>query len=112
MALYPLHHALLQPLHYLTTSSLLISELHLLSAVLINLLLFAASPQAIILKACLWVGGAPLLALCSPILTWNITLARVPRWKLRRPGHTAEERKSLVDAVTELIKVQRAANAI
>lgn len=111
VSLYPLHHALLQPLHYLTTTSLLMSELHLLSAALINLLLLASSPQATILKACLWIGGVSLFVACGPVLHWNVTLARVPRWKLRRPGHTAEERKSLVDAVAEVINLQRAAGA-
>ncbi|KAK4500126.1 hypothetical protein PRZ48_008312 [Zasmidium cellare] len=111
VSLYPLHHALLQPLHYLTTTSLLISELHLLSAALINLLLLASSPQTTILKACLWIGGVSLFVACGPVLHWNVTLARVPRWKLRRPGHTAEERKSLVDAVSDIINLQRAAGA-
>ncbi|CAK4016109.1 Dolichol kinase sec59 [Lecanosticta acicola] len=111
VSLYPLHHALMVPLHYLTTTSLLISELHLLSAALINLLLLAESPQAVILKACLWVGGVSLFVICGPVLHWNVQLARIPRWKLRRPGHTAEERKSLVDAVSDLISLQRAAGA-
>lgn len=111
VTLYPLHQALLQPLQYLTTTSLLISELHLLSVVLINLLLFAHTPQTIIMKACLWIGGLSLFALTERVLHWNVTLARVPKWKLRRPGHTAEERKSLVDAVSDLIQVQRATAA-
>ncbi|KAK5173367.1 dolichol kinase [Saxophila tyrrhenica] len=111
VSLYPLHHALLAPLQYLTTTSLLISELHLLSVVLINLLLLAQSPQTVMLKACLWVGGVPLFLFCAPVLHWNVTLMRVPRWKLRRPGHTAEERKSLVDSVSELVNLQRATAA-
>ncbi|KAK4540280.1 hypothetical protein LTR36_009592 [Oleoguttula mirabilis] len=111
VTLYPLHHALLIPLHYLTTTSLLITELHLLSAALINLLLMAASPQMIILKACLWIGGVAMCVCCGPVLRWGVTLARVPRWKLRRPGHSAEERKPLVDAVSELISLQRASAA-
>ena len=112
VSLYPLHHALLQPLHYLTTTSLLISELHLLSAALINLLLLADSPQTNILKACLWVGGVTLLLACRSVLHWNVTLMRVPKWKLRRPGSTAEERKSLVDAVSDLVNLQRATAAL
>lgn len=106
--LYPLHQALLQPLQYLTTTSLLTSELHLLSAALINLLLLAKSPQAVMLKACLWMGGLPLFVMCSHILHWNVALMRVPNWKFRRQGRTAEERKSLIDAVTDLINLQRA----
>ena len=109
--LYPLHHALLVPLHYLTTTSLLVSELHLLSAALINLLFFASSPQMVTLMACLWIGGSALLLSCKSILRWNVTLARVPRWKLRRPGQSAEQRKPLVDAVSEFINLQRAASA-
>lgn len=111
VTLYPLHHALLQPLQYLTRTSLLASEVHLLSAVLINLLLLASSPQTVILKACLWLGGVMLFVLCGPVLHWNLTLVRIPRWKLRRDGHTAEERKSLVDAVSNLINIQRATTA-
>ena len=112
VSLYPLHHALLQPLYFLTTTSLLISELHLLSAALINLLLLTISPQIMMLKACLWIGGAAILVFCAPVVRWNVTLMRVPRWKLRRPGHTAEERKSLVDSVSDLINLQRAAAAL
>ncbi|KAK3718351.1 dolichol kinase [Vermiconidia calcicola] len=111
VSLYPLHHALLQPLAYLTSTSLLISELHLLSAVLINLLLLAVSPQIVILKACLWIGGVSLFVCLAHALRWNVTLMRVPKWKFRRPGQTAEERKSLVDSVSDLISLQRASSA-
>lgn len=111
VSLYPLHHALLVPLNYLTTTSLLISELHLLSITLINLLLLAQSPQMAILKAVLWIGGVSCFVALGPVLHWNVALMRVPRWKLRRPGHTAEERKSLVDAVSDLINIQRATAA-
>ncbi|KAK3718825.1 dolichol kinase [Vermiconidia calcicola] len=111
VSLYPLHHALLQPLGYLTSTSLLISELHLLSAVLINLLLLAVSPQIVMLKACLWIGGVSLFVCLAHVLRWNVTLMRVPKWKFRRPGQTAEERKSLVDSVSDLISLQRASSA-
>ncbi|KJX93718.1 phosphatidate cytidylyltransferase like protein [Zymoseptoria brevis] len=111
VSLYALHHALLQPLQYLTTTSLLVSELHLLSVALINLLLLATSPQAVILKACLWVGGIPLLVLCAHVVHWNVTLARVPKWKLRRPDHPCAERKSFAYAVSDLINLQRASGA-
>nr|POE63546.1 dolichol kinase sec59 [Quercus suber] len=111
VTLYPLHHALLQPLHYLTRTSLLMSELHLLSTALINLLLLVHSPQMVILKACLWIGGATLFVLAGPVLNWNVTLARVPKWKLRKPGHMGEERRSLADVAYELISLQRAASA-
>lgn len=111
VSLYPLHHALLPPLHYLTTNSLLISELHLLAAALINLLLFARAPQSVIFKACLWIGGVPLFVFTERVLHWNVVLARVPRWKLRRPGHPDSERRSLVDVVAEMVNLQRAAKA-
>ncbi|KXL44156.1 hypothetical protein M433DRAFT_144577 [Acidomyces richmondensis BFW] len=111
VSLYPLHHALLLPLYYLTTTSLLMSELHLLSVGLINLLLLASSPQAVILKACLWIGGVSIFVICGPVLRWNVILARIPKWKFRRPGQTAEDRRSLVDAVSDLIYLQRASGA-
>ncbi|QIX00038.1 hypothetical protein AMS68_005555 [Peltaster fructicola] len=111
VSLYPLHHALLPPLHYLTTNSLLISELHLLSIALINLLLFARAPQSTILKACLWIGGVSLFACTERVLHWNVILARVPRWKLRRPGHPDGDRRSLLDAAVEVIHLQRATRA-
>lgn len=82
--LYPLHHALVSVLGYLTTSSLDISELHLLSTALINLYIFATSPQAEILKAMLWLGGLCVFISCRHILIWEVALARVPTWKLLR----------------------------
>lgn len=82
--LFPLHQTLLTVLGYLTTSSLDISELHLLSTGLINLLLFASSPQAEILKALIWVGGLCLLISCKDLMIWEVALARVPTWKLLR----------------------------
>jgi dolichol kinase len=90
--LYPLHQALLPALHYLTTTSLLATEKHLLSAALINLLLFATSPQMSILRALLWIGGVCLLVLCTHVVRWNVALARVPRWRFRRFG---QEKRSL-----------------
>ena len=79
--------ALLPSLGYLTTTSLLPAELQLLSISLINLLLLATSPQAIILKALLWIGGLSLLILCGYVLRWEVALARVPGWRFRRPSH-------------------------
>ncbi|KAI9674295.1 MAG: hypothetical protein M1829_003842 [Trizodia sp. TS-e1964] len=92
--LYPLHQALLPPLYCLTTTSLLSAELHLLSISLINLLLFAHSPQATILKALLWGGGLGVLLLCSHVLCWGVQLARIPRWKFRRSVQVAKARNS------------------
>lgn len=90
--LFPLHQALLPPLYYLTTTSLLPAELHLLSIGLINLLLFAESPQATILKTLLWMGGLGLLILCRNVLEWGVALARIPRWRLRRTGQAVRAR--------------------
>ncbi|KAK4935936.1 dolichol kinase [Elasticomyces elasticus] len=81
---YPLHLAMVSVLGYLTTSSLDISELQLLSTALINLYVFAASPQAEILKAMLWLGGLCVLISCRHFLIWEVALARVPTWKLLR----------------------------
>jgi dolichol kinase len=82
--LYPLHRALCVTLYYLTTTSLLRAELQLLSITLIHLLLLSSSPQAVILKALLWGGGLGTFITCSRVLRWGLTLARVPRWRLRR----------------------------
>ena len=84
--LCPLHQALCSTLHYLTTTSLLPAELQLLSVSLINLLLLASSPQAVILKALLWGGGIAMLVSCTHVLRWGVALARVPKWRFRRPG--------------------------
>ncbi|RVX66066.1 hypothetical protein B0A52_10000 [Exophiala mesophila] len=82
--IFPLHHTLLNTLGYLTTSSLDISELHLLSTALINLLIFAHSPQAEIIKALIWIGGLCLFITCKDLMVWEVALARVPTWKLLR----------------------------
>lgn len=103
MCLYPLHQLFLQPLHYLTTTSLLISELHLLSAALINLLLLAHSPQANILKACLWIGGVSLFTCSSRVLHWNIMLMRIPKWKFRRKVASSEDATTISDALRLLV---------
>ncbi|KIN03690.1 hypothetical protein OIDMADRAFT_158434 [Oidiodendron maius Zn] len=80
----PLHQALSTTLHYLTTTSLLPAELQMLSISSIYLLLLASSPQAVILKAVLWIGGIGLLVTCERVLRWGVALARVPRWRFRR----------------------------
>ncbi|OJD20683.1 hypothetical protein ACJ73_07981 [Blastomyces percursus] len=84
LLLFPLHQALVTTLHFLSTTSLLPTELQLLATGLINILLFASSPQGEILKALLWLGGICLLALCQHVLRWEVTLARIPSWKFRR----------------------------
>jgi len=82
--LAPLHQATCVTLHYLTTTSLLPAELQLLSVGLIDLLLLASSPQAVILKALLWGGGVGLLISCTYVLKWGVALARVPKWRFKR----------------------------
>lgn len=86
--LYPLHCSLLRVLHTLTTTSLLTAELQLLSIGLINVLLLSSSPQLTILKAMLWVGGLDILVSCSKPIQWGISLARVPKWRFKRPSST------------------------
>lgn len=82
--IYPMHRALIPPLRYLTTSSLLESEIQLLTTSLLILMLLAESPQMLILKYALWVGGLGLLIGCSRVLKWNVALERVPNWRFRR----------------------------
>ncbi|KAM4056320.1 phosphatidate cytidylyltransferase [Hirsutella rhossiliensis] len=83
--LYPLHQTLCNVLRHLTTTSLLEAELQLLSIALISVLVLAASPQVQVLKALLWVGGLSTLVICGPVIKLGIRLARVPKWRFRRP---------------------------
>ncbi|KAK8177342.1 phosphatidate cytidylyltransferase-like protein [Phyllosticta citrichinensis] len=102
--LYPLHQALLPPLHYLTTTSLLPSELQLLSVSLINLLLFSKSPQMKILSSILWIGGLLLFILCGPVFRWGVALARIPKWRFRRPGRVKNQLASLLATLKESLR--------
>lgn len=83
----PLHQAACSVLRYLTTTSLLETELQLLSISLINILLLSTSPQMVILKALMWGGGLPLLISCGFALRWVIALERIPRWRFKRSGN-------------------------
>lgn len=83
----PLHFALSSVLTYLLHPSLTSTELRMVATALINLLIYASSPQAIILKAVLWGGGLGVLVLCEDVIKWNVNLARVPSHKLRRTGN-------------------------
>jgi dolichol kinase len=107
VSLFALHQALLPPLHYLTTTSLLPAELHLLSIALINLYLFADSPQADIPKTLLWLGGVGLLVLCGKVLQWGVALARIPRWRFRRAGQIIRNRQSFLQILNESLKPKR-----
>ncbi|KAK3903426.1 dolichol kinase sec59 [Staphylotrichum tortipilum] len=104
--LYPLHQTLCLVLHHLTTTSLLVSELQLLSASLIGLLLLATSSQAVILKALLWGGGLGLLVSCSQVIQWGITLARVPKWRFRRATPSARS-ESAYSTIRQLLTLRR-----
>jgi dolichol kinase len=105
--LFALHQALLPPLYYLTTTSLLPTELHLLSIGLINLLLFSDSPQAGILKILMWIGGVGLFVACGKVLKWGVALARIPRWRLRRAGQAIKNSQSFLQILNHSIKARR-----
>jgi len=97
--LYPLHCTLLRVLYALTTTSLLTSELQLLSVALINILLLSSSPQITTLKAILWVGGLDILVSCSKPIQWGIALARVPKWRFKRPSKPVKRNVSFLSTL-------------
>lgn len=107
VSLFALHQALLPPLHYLTTTSLLPTELHLLSIGLINLLFFADSPQMSILQILMWLGGLGIFVLCGKVLKWGVALARIPRWRLRRAGHMVKNSQSILQILNKALKPRR-----
>jgi dolichol kinase len=111
VALFPLHQALLPPLHYLTTTSLLPAELHILSIALVNLLLFADSPQAGIIRTLLWLGGVSVFVLCGKVLKWGVALARIPRWRFRRVGNIIKARQSFLQVLNQTLKPDRSRSA-
>ena len=102
--LYPLHRTLLVTLHYLTTTSLLPTELQLLSTTLINVLLHSESPQGIILQSLLWLGGLAMLILCRHVLGWAVSLARIPSWRFRRATYSSPTRNMLSEALHDGIR--------
>lgn len=51
---------------------------------MINVLIFSASPQSVILKALIWIGGLSIFVLCRRVLEWEVALARIPSWRFRR----------------------------
>lgn len=99
LLLYPLHRTLIQTLDSLVRTSLLPAELQLLGTALINLFLFATSPQAQILKALLWLGGISIFVICGEVLRWEVTLARVPSWKFRRKPKHLPSPKGILDSI-------------
>lgn len=98
--LFLLHEALIETLRFITTTSLDPAELQLLSSALTNLLLFSTSPQMLILKAILWVGGLTLFIFCRCVLNWELALARVPTWRFRnlKKKSTATLKTSILTA--------------
>ncbi|KAJ4344703.1 dolichol kinase [Didymosphaeria variabile] len=111
VCLFPLHQALLPPLHYLTTTSLLPAELHLLSIGLIDFLLFADSPQGGILRTMLWIGGVSLFVLCGKVLKWGVALARIPRWRFRRAGRVIQAQQSFLQVLNKSLRSHSATRA-
>ncbi|KAF1929679.1 uncharacterized protein M421DRAFT_419457 [Didymella exigua CBS 183.55] len=109
--LFPLHQALLPPVYYLTTTSLLSTELHLLSIGLINLLLFTMSPQADILKTLMWLGGVGLFVTCGKVLKWGVALARIPRWRFRRAGQIIKNQQSFLQTLNHSLRPKRTQSA-
>ena len=84
--LYPLQWCTAQAITFLARTSLDPAETQLLSTTLVNVLLFAATPQSQILKALIWFGGIGLFMTCQQLLSWEVALARVPSWRFARPG--------------------------
>ncbi|EDU45242.1 phosphatidate cytidylyltransferase [Pyrenophora tritici-repentis] len=111
VTLFPLYQALLPPLYYLTTTSLLPTELHLLSIGLINLFLFSESPQAIILMVLLWLGGLGVFLLCGKVLKWGVALARIPRWRLRRAGQVIRARQNFLQVLNQSLGAKNRGNS-
>jgi dolichol kinase len=108
--LFPLHQALIPTLDFLLATSLLPAELQLLTTALINLYLFAASPQAQILKALLWLGGMCIFISCRHLLCWEVALARIPNWKFRRPPNRSQSPRKFLNLMDHRIceKLSRA----
>ena len=99
--LFPLHIALLQTLGFLTTTSLLPTELQLLSVGLINLLYFGRTPHSLILKGLLWIGGVVLVATCRHVLQLSVELARVPSWRFRRRNRYRSSKSTVLCALDD-----------
>ncbi|KAJ5923586.1 hypothetical protein N7454_008831 [Penicillium verhagenii] len=97
--LFPLHQALIPTLDFLLTTSILPAELQLLTTALLNLYLFATSPQAEILKALLWLGGMCIFVLGRDVLRWEVTLARIPSWKFRRSLRGSQSPRRFINMI-------------
>ncbi|PYH79423.1 hypothetical protein BO82DRAFT_376404 [Aspergillus uvarum CBS 121591] len=97
--IFPFHQALIPTLDFLLTTSILPAELQLLTSALINLYLFATSPQAEILKALLWLGGMCTFIACRGVLRWEVALARIPTWKFRRSPSASQSPRSIFNVI-------------
>ncbi|RAH85526.1 hypothetical protein BO86DRAFT_304285 [Aspergillus japonicus CBS 114.51] len=97
--IFPFHQALIPTLDFLLTTSILPAELQLLTTALINLYLFATSPQAEILKALLWLGGMCTFIACRGVLRWEVALARIPTWKFRRSPSASQSPRGIFNAI-------------
>ena len=104
MLLYPLHQSLMHSIGCLTTTSLLPAELQLLSVSMINLFFLATSPQAVILKALLWIGGLSIFIFCGTVLKWEVALARVPSWRFRHPRRRSRRGYVVFSALDDYFK--------
>ena len=101
--LYPLHEALTSCLAFMSTTSLLPAELQLLSAGLINLLIYSQSPQATILMALLWIGGVSLFVSCRHVLQWSVEIARVPSWRFRKPKNKTFQGNLIISSIDDCL---------
>ncbi|KAL4973948.1 hypothetical protein BDW66DRAFT_141038 [Aspergillus desertorum] len=110
---FPLHQALIPTLDFLLSTSILPAELQLLTTALINLFLFATSPQAEILKALLWLGSLCIFISCRQVLHWEVALARIPSWKFRRTPSGSSSPKSILNLLDHRIceKLSRAGSS-
>ncbi|KAI2623380.1 hypothetical protein GGR54DRAFT_51213 [Hypoxylon sp. NC1633] len=104
--LYPLHQNLCSVLHTLTATSLLTAELQLLSVALLNLLLLSSSPQAVILKSLLWVGGLDILVTCSQAIKCGVYLARVPKWRFKKKTNPSKPASNFFSGIMSWRRVR------
>ncbi|RDW81318.1 putative phosphatidate cytidylyltransferase [Aspergillus mulundensis] len=110
---FPLHQALIPTLDFLLSTSILPAELQLLTTALINLFLYATSPQAEILKSLLWLGSLCIFISCRQVLHWEVALARIPSWKFRRSPSGSSSPKNILNLLDHRIcqKLSRAGSS-
>lgn len=92
--LFPLHRTMCAVLRQIASTSLLETEVQLLSIALINLFYLTQSPTMLVLKALLWIGGTSLALFGTPAFKWLVAVERVPKWRLRRVGSPKHALKS------------------